>query len=270
MPRKRKDDDAPRRRGAAVAAVADGDERGFAMRLLMSSPRDVIAGMFASAAVVAIISNAIFMQAGQHPSPMFGRSAASASVSVVTLPRPRPAEPRTDTKTLDSALLEPSPTELKPSEPKVADARPAETRTVEPKHTDPKPDTRRVERTRTADADASDPLGSLVQRTVQPRAGAPTAASSTASNVPRPPAAIPAATSRDQVGDMINSSRRIAAVQRALTEYGYGQLKPTGNVGSDTQAAIQRFERARRMPVTGQVSDRLVRELGMVTGRAID
>lgn len=242
------------------------------MRLLTSSPRDVIAGMFASAAVVAIITNAIFMQAGQHPSPMFGRSAASANVSVVTLPRSRPADPRPDTKALDSALLEPSPTELKPSESKAADPKPVESRAAEPKHVDSKPDTRRPERTRTADADSSDPLGSLVQRSTQPRAAAPApaAASSIATGVPRPPAAIPAAASRDPVGDMISSSRRIAAVQRALTEYGYGQLKPTGNVGSDTQAAIQRFERARRLPVTGQVSDRLVRELGLVTGRSID
>src|SRR5258708_13672261 len=52
--------------------------------------------------------------------------------------------------------------------------------------------------------------------------------------------------------------RRVAAVQRALTEYGYGQLKPTGTVGSDTQAAIQKFERQRKIPVPGQVSDRLV------------
>jgi peptidoglycan hydrolase-like protein with peptidoglycan-binding domain len=65
-------------------------------------------------------------------------------------------------------------------------------------------------------------------------------------------------------------SRRVAAVQRALTEYGYGQLKPTGTVGSDTQAAIQKFERERKIPVTGQVSDRLVRELAAVTGRPVE
>jgi peptidoglycan hydrolase-like protein with peptidoglycan-binding domain len=59
-------------------------------------------------------------------------------------------------------------------------------------------------------------------------------------------------------------------VQRALTEYGYGQLKPSGTMGSDTQAAIQKFERERRMPVTGQVSDRLVRELAVVIGHPID
>lgn len=242
----------PRRRGAAAAAVVDSDEPGFAMRLLTHSPRDVIAGMFASAAVIAIITNAIFMQAGQHPSPMFGRSGAAPSVSVVTLPRPRPVEPRTETKVLDSALLEPSATELK---------------AAEPKHVDAKPDNRR--NARTADADPTDPLGNLVRSTAQPRSAAQPAAINSPS-VPRPPAAIPAAASRDPVGDMITSSRRVASVQRALTEYGYGQLKPTGTAGPDTQAAIQRFERARRMPVTGQVSDRLVRELSLVIGHSID
>ncbi|KPF98174.1 peptidoglycan-binding protein [Rhodopseudomonas sp. AAP120] len=267
MRKSRKDDDAPRRRGAAAAAVVDSDERRFAMRLLTHSPRDVIAGMFASAAVIAIITNAIFMQAGQHPSPMFGRSGAAPSVSVVTLPRPRPVEPRPETKALDPALLEPSATELKPAEPKAAEAKPVETRAVEPKHVDAKPDNRR--NARTADADPSDPLGNLVRSTAQPRSTAPTAAVNSPS-VPRPPAAIPAAASRDPVGDMITSSRRVASVQRALTEYGYGQLKPTGTAGPDTQAAIQRFERARRMPVTGQVSDRLVRELSLVIGHSID
>jgi hypothetical protein len=43
-------------------------------------------------------------------------------------------------------------------------------------------------------------------------------------------------------------------------------LKPTGTIGSDTQAAISKFERARNLPVTGQVSDRLVRELTAVIG----
>jgi peptidoglycan hydrolase-like protein with peptidoglycan-binding domain len=74
----------------------------------------------------------------------------------------------------------------------------------------------------------------------------------------------------DPLAELIIASRRVAAVQRALTEYGYGQLKPTGTVGSDTSAAIQKFERERKLPVTGQISDRLVRELGAVTGRAMD
>jgi peptidoglycan hydrolase-like protein with peptidoglycan-binding domain len=59
-------------------------------------------------------------------------------------------------------------------------------------------------------------------------------------------------------------------VQRALTEYGYGQLKPTGVVGTDTQAAIQKFEKARKLPVTGQMSDRLVRELATTIGHPVE
>ena len=65
------------------------------------------------------------------------------------------------------------------------------------------------------------------------------------------------------------SASRVAAVQRALTDFGYGQLKATGTIGADTQAAIQRFERERKMPITGQMSDRLVRELGLATGKPI-
>ena len=67
-----------------------------------------------------------------------------------------------------------------------------------------------------------------------------------------------------------NGARRVAAVQRALTQYGYGQLKPTGAVGSDTQAAITKFERDRKLPVTGQMSDRLVKELTAMIGHPID
>jgi peptidoglycan hydrolase-like protein with peptidoglycan-binding domain len=85
----------------------------------------------------------------------------------------------------------------------------------------------------------------------------------------RPPVPVPPARI-DPVGDLITTSRRVASVQRALTEYGYGQLKPTGTVGSDTQAAIQKFERDRKLPVTGQMSDRLVRELTAMTGKPIE
>ncbi len=90
-------------------------------------------------------------------------------------------------------------------------------------------------------------------------------APATTANALRPPAPIPASSHAE-----LSGPRRVAAVQRALTEYGYGQLKPTGTVGTDTQAAIARFERARKLPVTGQVSDRLVHELAAVIGHPID
>jgi peptidoglycan hydrolase-like protein with peptidoglycan-binding domain len=66
------------------------------------------------------------------------------------------------------------------------------------------------------------------------------------------------------------SSKRVLALQRALAEYGYGQIKPTGVIDADTKAAIERFERERRLPITGQLSDRVTRELASVTGRPLD
>ena len=60
------------------------------------------------------------------------------------------------------------------------------------------------------------------------------------------------------------------AVQRALADYGYGQIKPTGIVDAETQAAIEKFERERKLPVTGQVSDRVARELAAMTGRPLE
>ena len=207
MPRQNAKNDMPRRRGAGAKAVAvDADaERGLAMRILLHSPKDMIAGVLAFAAVSAIITNALFLQAGRHPSPMFGSVVALPATGSVAspLPRPRPVD--------------------------------AITRSAEPSPADPKP----------AESKAADTLANLVKSTSAP--------SVTPSNTAQ-----------------VAGPRRVAAVQRALTEYGYGQLKPTGTVGSDTQAAIQKFERERKIPVTGQVSDRLVRELAAVTGRPVE
>src|SRR5262249_33629538 len=75
----------------------------------------------------------------------------------------------------------------------------------------------------------------------------------------------------DPIAELIApSTKRVVAVQRALSDYGYGQLKPTGVVGAETKAAIEKFERDRKLPITGQVSDRLVRELAALTGRPLE
>lgn len=198
------DDEKPRRRKrATAAAVAAEPERGLILRVLLHSPKDTLAAAAALAAVIAIVTNAMFLQAGRHPSPMFSTTTISSAPAPAPvsapLPRVRPAE--------------------------------AEARHVEP------------------------PVAPVK--------------SATSTSALRPPAAVPA-TRSDPVGDLIVSTRRVAAVQRALTEFGYGQLKPTGVVGTDTQAAIQKFERDRKMPVTGQLSDRLIRDLTVLTGRPIE
>src|SRR3954465_7978010 len=108
-----------RRRGATAAALDAGTGRSFLLRILLRSPKDVVAGLLAFAAVSAIIANALFLQAGPHPAPMFASlrglgspaSAVPGPPSVNLLPRPRPAE---------------------------ADIAPPETRSVEPKSAEPK------------------------------------------------------------------------------------------------------------------------------------
>ena len=197
------------------------------MRVLLHSPKDTFAAALALAAVIAIVVNALVLQAGHHPSPMFGKTVAvplaapsetAALLSVSPLPRPRPSEAansRAEAAAADSASTE-------------------TTKSIDPPHP------------------------------AKPVAAARTTAVKQATAHPA------TASHHDPLGDLITSTRRTANVQRALTKYGYGQLKPTGNVGSDTQAAIQKFERERKLPVTGKVSDRLVRELSAVTGQAID
>jgi hypothetical protein len=212
------------------------------MRILLHSPKDTVAGLLAFAAVSAILANALFLQTGHHPAPMFG--------SVVVMPQPGPA----------AANLLPRPRPLE-ADATVSESRVAESRTFEPKAFEPKAaepraaEPRPVERP--AELKSADPLGNLVKAT--------SAAPVTPSNALRPPAPIPVSSHPE-----LSGPRRVAAVQRALTEYGYGQLKPTGAVGTDTQAAIAKFERERKLPVTGQVSDRLVRELAAVIGHPID
>ena len=201
------------------------------MRILLHSPKDMVAGLLAAAAVCAILANALFLQAGRHPSPMFS--------SVVTLPAPQAA--------VVSPLPRPRPVELSSEPPEI---RPVEARGADPRGDSKKPDAKNP------DSKNPDSMANLVVKST----GAPTAAPA---NAARPPAPIP---------DTAQSAgaRRVAAVQRALTQYGYGQLKPTGAVGSDTQAAITKFERDRKLPVTGQMSDRLVKELTAMIGHPID
>ena len=163
----------PRRRRGARAAVVEAEaERGLAMRILLHSPKDMIAGVLAFAAVSAIIANALFLQAGRHPSPMFGtvtRMPAAASAPVSPLPRPRPVEAAA--RTVDPL----------PSAPRVI-----ELRTADPKN-DAKSETK------------GDPMTNLVKAITSPQA--------TPSNIARPPAPIPTASRNETIPNQTPAAR---------------------------------------------------------------
>ena len=74
----------------------------------------------------------------------------------------------------------------------------------------------------------------------------------------------------DRIAAVIAPSKRILAIQRALADFGYGQIKPTGAYDQETRGAIEKFQRDRRLPVDGKISDRFVRELAAMTGRPLE
>jgi peptidoglycan hydrolase-like protein with peptidoglycan-binding domain len=204
------------------------------------------------------------MQTGTHPAPMFktalppaAKPVMAADTPTATVPRPRPAEAA-------PAKAAPPPAPRAPGEIITDIQRELARRGFYDGTVDglygPKTDgaIRDFEQA-AALKPSSEPNEALLQAIVRsPPKGAKLAGSAAPA---RPPAAVP---------DRPAPSRRVVAVQRALAEYGYGQIKPTGLVDAETQAAIEKFERERKLPVTGQPSDRVTRELAALTGRPLE
>ncbi len=78
----------------------------------------------------------------------------------------------------------------------------------------------------------------------------------------------PATRPRDQIANLLKASpdrferpATVAAVQRALSRLGYGPLKDDGQFGPGTRAALDRFERDRKLPSRVENPNRVLREL---------
>jgi Putative peptidoglycan binding domain len=172
--------------------------------IISRHPRESVAMFVGGAAIMIISANALFMQPGPHPAPMFSSGAL----------RPKAIAP---------GPLAPKPLSPRPSR-------------FEPVQLDKLPPPRPVEATAVKPA--------------KPAANEP----------PR----------QDPIAQLLAPSKRVTAVQQILAAYGYGQIKPTGAVDKPTEDAIRKFEASRKMPVTGQVSDQLVRALSAMSGKPIE
>jgi Putative peptidoglycan binding domain len=88
------------------------------------------------------------------------------------------------------------------------------------------------------------------------------------------PQQVPSARRNDPIGDLIGASitpsSRVAAVQRVLSDFGYGQLRVSGILDEPTGAAIQKFEGEHQLPITGRLSNRLLKGLAAMTGHSIE
>jgi len=212
---------------------------GLCWRAVLRRPRDSIASAIAGFAALAILVNALFLQSGPHPAPIFANKAAPVVVPQVSPSTALAARPR-------SEMVADIQREL----------------------------TRHGFYDGTADGVYGPRTDAAIRDFEQAAGLRPSAepndvllASITRSAIKAQPVAIQR---NDPIAALLAPSPRIVAVQRALTDFGYGPVKPTGIYDSETRASIERFEKARRRPVTGQISDLLVRDLAALTGRPLE
>ncbi len=241
--------------------------------MLLRHPRDTLIGLVAAGVMTTIVVNSLFLQPGPHPAPIFSVKRLPVAASDATSgtgvtggtgvkgagvrPRPRPFE------------AVPAPRDAAPTVRTRAEIiTDVQRELVRRGFYDGAVDGLFGARTDAAIRDfeqasgmkaTGEPSEALLQAIVRPGA--------------KNKVAVPASPPRhDSIAELIapSNSRQVQAVQRALSDFGFGQIKPTGVYDAETKASIERLERERKLPVTGQSSERLTRELGAMTGRPLD
>lgn len=221
-----------RKRGNASRRAAAA-RRPFILRLLTgatSRPGTTTLALVGVGLLSAILVNALMLQEKRHPAPLFNEFAAAPALRPVVRPQAAPPAPV------------PRQTASAPAAPEAR-----------------KPDS----------------IGQLLQ------GGAPAATSSANANGSDKTAAIPR---RDSIGQLLKTGalpaesaatadstvdRTVLNAQKALTRLGYG-LRADGKAGAATKQAIEKFERSRRLPVTGELNARTRRELAALSGMPLD
>jgi hypothetical protein len=107
----------------------------------------------------------------------------------------------------------------------------------------------------------------------EPAPSSPPAVAAAPASVASPPvrpAGLGAATSStksaDPIADMLRGTnnretrRLLSAAQAALVKLGY-PIRNSGVVGADTTAALREFEKSRHLPISGELTPHIVREL---------
>jgi peptidoglycan hydrolase-like protein with peptidoglycan-binding domain len=222
-------------------------------------------------ATVAILTNVLFMQKGSHPAPMFKNALA-------------PVKPAAVAESPPGAAVRPQPGAAPPTAAKAAAPGPRtpgeiindiQRELARRGYYEGTVDGLYGPRTDSAIRDfeqaaglkpSTEPNEALLQAVLRAPARLVKATTTGATSAPRPPLPV----RNDVAAERPAPSRRVIALQRALAEYGYGQIKPSGIIDAETQAAIEKFERERKLPITGQASDRVVRELAAMTGRPLE
>jgi peptidoglycan hydrolase-like protein with peptidoglycan-binding domain len=264
-PRRRRELRAPRRTGSSgrIASMLSGIWRAMCF-VMPSRPLDALAVLIAFGASGAVIVNALVLQRAPHPAPLFAEAPPAKMQPVALRPQtPAPAIAAAPTPTPRPAASVPAP-----AAPAAPAAKPGlvldvQRALAERNYYDGVPDGLPGPRTQQAirtfeQANGLKPTGepseSLLARILQSRARSDVTGSIPAT------AATPAP----------SPSARVFAVQRTLAKLGYGPIKYTGLTDSETKSAIERFERDRGLTKSGDIGDRLLKELAAVTGAPVE
>ena len=236
----------PRRKKEIEVVEVERGAGGKLAAAITSHPREFVAVVMATAATVVIFVNALFLQRGPHPAPIFATRPLMRSV---TLPPARVTITEGHGQLV--AGIQQALSQKGFYDGAVDGLWGAKT------------DSAVRDFLQAAGLNASAEASESLLRTIKAspvRAGQAAApvANDPIARLLAPPSAPPA------------PSKRVLAVQRVLTDFGYGQIKPTGVADAETRVAIEKFEREHGLPVTGQMSERLVRELGAMTGRPLE
>ncbi|MGL4323276.1 MAG: peptidoglycan-binding domain-containing protein [Beijerinckiaceae bacterium] len=209
----------------------------------MSSGR-VILTFFLAAGTSVIAFNAIILQPSRHPAPIFAaveaaRTVKDQSISTVAIQSTignRPKKELASEKEMNGTSL-----------PKADRASEKNERTASKSE-------RIVEKNDRSVISAIQPSPASAQVKSNPRINAGDALGEFIRAGIVPPATIPN-----------ESDPRLATVQRNLQRLGYPLGRADGMMGPGTRMAIEKFERDRKWPITGDVSQRLFRELGTIS-----
>jgi peptidoglycan hydrolase-like protein with peptidoglycan-binding domain len=220
--------------------------------LIRSYPRESVGILMAAAATLAIFANAMFLQHGPHPAPLF--SPQLLTQREAALPPRRPLAAQTPS----------APASARSQAQIILDI---QRELASRGYYDGAIDG--IWGAKTAAAARAFAQAAGLKTTPEPSESLlrSLAESATKTAVVAPAVGAPAVARNDPNATVIGPSKRMLAVQNALADFGYGQIKPTGIYDQDTRAAIEAFQRDRNLPVDGQVSDRFVRNLADMTGR---
>ncbi|MGD9658110.1 MAG: peptidoglycan-binding protein, partial [Methylocystis sp.] len=210
----------------------------------------------AAVAAIGVPMNALFLQEGRHPAPLFPVHSSKNAVMVAPRPPARPAAieaARTEREA--GAQPRPAPRDLIASKLDNLGSKTLETRKTEPAKTD---------LTRTA-AKTRDAIGQLILSRAPPAAGADKAAKAPSpEKADRAPSAEKAdrPTSPEKTASV---DRRVLYAQRALLRLGY-VVRADGVLNAATRRTLEKFERDAGLPAKGKITPLLLKQLAKLSG----